>query len=53
MAHTRMRVVALATSLFLFTLVTAHFTTRVARGSPGVVGVIAYERGNEIRLIDS
>ena len=53
MAHTRLRVVALAASLLLFALIAAHLTTRVAHSSPGVVGVIAYERGNEIRLINS
>jgi len=53
MAHPRLRVVALASSIFLFALIASRLTTGVARRSPGAVGVIAYERGNEIRLINS
>ena len=53
MARPRLRVAGMASSIFLVALIAVRFTTGVARSSPSAVGVIAYERGNEIRLINS
>ncbi len=53
MVRPRLRVAGLAAGFFLFALTAARLTTGVARSSSSAVGVIAYERGNEIRLINS
>ena len=45
-------VLSLGLSL-LVCLLAAAFATRPALGSTGAVGLIAYERGNEIRLVNS
>jgi Tol biopolymer transport system component len=53
MLFTRLRIILALGALLSLLAVLAHVTSNPAHGSAGAVGVIAYKRGNEIRLVNS